>query len=457
MIALAAAAIAILLALLTLAAALFARRAWLASSALERQVMETRAQLAEARDEDKKHWQNALAAGGRLETRFAALQDELRELLHAGARESSRLLDVLGELTHSENRTSAAVAESSRKLAIVAGGVEAFTRKPLESFPIDTGRLEGRTEREVIALAESVATLRPLVPYPKWRFDADWANPDLAFLLRQRLWQYFHDRKLDTPVVTRWHGGTRLRLFLGNDLSRQIFIAGCMDPNEFAFLDRYLQPGMTFVDAGANEGAYTIFAAARVGPAGRVWAFEPSRRELTRLEANLELNRLTARVCALALAECTGKGELTVSGFGHEGLNTLGAFAYEGIEVAGKHSVELKSLDEVLDQDPPARLDALKIDVEGAELRLLRGAREALRRYRPVLLLEVSEASLRHQGSSREELLDYLRAQEFVPHFFDPYTGMPSPATPGIYSDNMIAAPSGTSFPDSVYSPWPSR
>ena len=45
---------------------------------------------------------------------------------------------------------------------------------------------------------------------------------------------------------------------MGNDMSRQIYVAGCVEPNEFAFFDRVLQPGMTFLDAGANDGIYTV-------------------------------------------------------------------------------------------------------------------------------------------------------------------------------------------------------
>ena len=93
-------------------------------------------------------------------------------------------------------------------------------------------------------------------------------------------------------------GRTSLRLHLGNDVSRQIFIAGCYDPNEFAFLDRYLRPGMTFIDAGANEGVYTVFAAQRVGSEGCVWACfrttfsQRSRRYLHRRDGIFSLVRV---------------------------------------------------------------------------------------------------------------------------------------------------------------------
>jgi FkbM family methyltransferase len=316
--------------------------------------------------------------------------------------------------------------------------------------------LETKTEDELIAVAESVAFLRPLVPYPTWRFDADLANPDLAFQVRRWLWQYFNDRKREGPIVIPWHCGTRLRLFLGNDMSRQIYVAGCVEPNEFAFFDHVLQPGMTFLDAGANDGIYTVFAAKRVGNGGTVWAFEPSGRELSRLRHNLELNHLTARVFPLALADCSGQAELSVGAYEHAGHNTLGAFAYQ-TEMEGKALVEVRRLDEVLNENPLARLDLMKIDVEGAELRLLRGAVETLRKYRPVLLFEVSEGSLKHQGGSPQELLAFLRTENYLIHTFDRVTGLPALAAPGVFGENMIGCPAEKLMPASLCWSWPTQ
>ena len=55
---------------------------------------------------------------------------------------------------------------------------------------------------------------------------------------------------------------------LGNDNSLCLYVCGSFEPNEFAFLDKVLKPGMVFVDVGANDGYYTLFAAQRVGPCG---------------------------------------------------------------------------------------------------------------------------------------------------------------------------------------------
>jgi FkbM family methyltransferase len=353
---------------------------------------------------------------------------------------------------------SAQVADLTPAIAALSGLIETVTRTPALPLPIDSELLR-MTDAEMIARAQSIATLRPLVPYPKWRFDADWANPDRAFQMRQNVWQSFRDRASEASIVIGWHLGTRLQLHLGNDLSRQIYIAGCIDPNEFAFLDRYLQPGMTFFDAGANEGVYTVFAAKRVGSGGTVWAFEPSPREFERLRSNLDLNGLNlpnARLFPLALADRSGRAELTIAEDEHGGQNTLGGFAYESVAAVEKHMVDLRRLDDLVAEHPPARIDVVKLDVEGAELLVLHGAASTLQRYRPVVLFEVSEASLGHQDHHREELFEFLQAHDYSLYLFND-SGFPASAPPGTYRDNMLAVPRGSLLPPAVFQLWPHR
>jgi FkbM family methyltransferase len=212
---------------------------------------------------------------------------------------------------------------------------------------------------------------------------------------------------------------------------------------------------MTFLDVGANDGIYSVFAASRVGPEGTVWAFEPSAREVARLQFNLDLNHLCARVFPIALADVSGQVNLTVAGYEHEAHNTLGAFAYQGIEAKGTEPVVVRQLDAVLQDNPLPRIDVIKLDVEGAELRVLRGAISTIEHYRPYILFEVSEQSLHHQSCTREELLTFLQSQKYRLYTFDPLTGLPMAASPGVYSDNMIAVPAEKPLPTAVTWPWP--
>ncbi|HXI38587.1 MAG TPA: FkbM family methyltransferase [Bryobacteraceae bacterium] len=209
---------------------------------------------------------------------------------------------------------------------------------------------------------------------------------------------------------------------------------------------------MTFLDAGANEGVYTIFAAQCVAQTGVVWAFEPSEREFKRLQENLKVNRLkNVHGLRLALAEHEGQAELLIAEAEHSGQNTLGEFAYEAVGVLRKEPVPVRTLDQVVVENGINRLDVMKLDVEGAEHRLVDGARSTLRRFRPIILFEASDTALQRQGSSREALCAALSAQDYDLYLFDDSTGLPAPAISGQFSNNMIAVPREKPLPSSVF------
>jgi FkbM family methyltransferase len=288
--------------------------------------------------------------------------------------------------------------------------------------------------------ARALFTLRPLGYYPGWRFgSADEADPRTR--KRLRLWARFQYERLEVPVTVPWYGGLEVRLYLGNDLSRCLFVGGCYEPNEFAFLNEVLAPGMTFVDVGANDGLYSLFAARRVGPAGTVLAFEPSAREFARLSENCRLNGLAnVRAFPVALAAGPGAGTLFTADSEHAGQNTLGRFIYDGVACARTEAVPLEALDDVLARHNGPAPDVIKMDVEGAEHAVLRGAAGTLATHRPLLLLELNDPALRAQQSSSDEVLSLLRSLGYSILTFDEATGRPVPAeTDRPPSHNIVA------------------
>ena len=82
---------------------------------------------------------------------------------------------------------------------------------------------------------------------------------------RGALWEAARGQASQVPLTVRWYRGTTVDVTLGNDNSLCLYVCGSFEPNEFAFLDKVLRPGMVFVDVGANDGYYTLFAR----PAGR--------------------------------------------------------------------------------------------------------------------------------------------------------------------------------------------
>jgi FkbM family methyltransferase len=285
-----------------------------------------------------------------------------------------------------------------------------------------------------------LADVRPLGWYAGWKFGVGESDAGRLRRLRFSLWKIFEERRLKKPFTIRWYDGLRINMYLGNDLSRGLYVGGTYEPNEFMFLSQVLRAGMTFIDVGANDGLYTLFAAKRVGPSGRVVALEPSGREFVRLERNLRLNRL-ANICPLRLAASDREGVATlrIAGFGHEGCNTLGGFAY-AIEQEGTEEVRLTTLDNIVNEQALTRVDVVKIDAEGGELRVLKGAHTILTTYRPLILLELVEAALVHQGASREAVLSFLQEVGYRFWIFGP-SGRPE-AVPDVDLDgvNIIAA-----------------
>ena len=234
---------------------------------------------------------------------------------------------------------------------------------------------------------------------------------------------------------------------LGNELSRGLFVVGAFEANEFAFLDRYLQPGMVFVDAGAHEGLYSVFAARRAGPEGRVYAIEPSERERAACERNLELNGLTATMIPCAVAGADGEAEFLLAQDHRSGHNTLGAFAWEGVHVDARRRVVVRSFDSLAAEYGWERVDFLKMDIEGAETAALRGGGRVFRELRPVVLVEVSPRSLEAQRSSREELLATFEELGYELYHFDYDTGMLRRGAEGQTGDNLVAVPKEMASP----------
>jgi FkbM family methyltransferase len=245
---------------------------------------------------------------------------------------------------------------------------------------------------------------------------------------------------LRSPFESTWLEGTRLTLYPGNEISRSIFVTGRYEPNEFSFLSRVLKPGMTFVDVGANIGLFTLYAASRVGSDGRVLAFEPSPREMACLRENVQLNGSdNVTLTAAALWDENAELELLVAPSGLSGHNTLGGFAYD-TALERRERVRARRLDDILQEQQVSKVDVIKIDVEGAELRALRGMTQILETRHPWLLLELSDRSLQYQGTSSGEVVSFLGAKGYRLYSFDRETGLPTTYRPSPDSQNVVAA-----------------
>lgn len=177
-----------------------------------------------------------------------------------------------------------------------------------------------------------------------------------------------------------------------------------------------IRPGDTVVDIGANKGAYLYWFQKAVGPAGKVFGYEPQpslARYLESVHAALRWQNVTIRDCALS--DVTGTGMLNVPGDGDSPGASLGT-AITDVTACRHYECQVDTLDHQLRD--ANRITLLKMDVEGHELNVFRGAREILTRHAPVLLFECEARHLRQHTMA--DVFAFLQGFGYTGEFFTP-------------------------------------
>lgn len=192
---------------------------------------------------------------------------------------------------------------------------------------------------------------------------------------------------------------------------------GAYEPDETALLERVLEPGDVFVDAGANIGYFSAVAASLVGPTGQVHAFEPVPEYWSRARALQEANpEYAIHVHREALGEREGTAEIRVTRERNIGWNTLVPELMAAGEVRAAHTVRVRRLDEYLEGQGISDVALLKVDVEGFELPVLRGMTQHFERTdnRPIILCEVAPAAYPLLGQRMIDLFGLLAGYGYV-------------------------------------------
>lgn len=227
--------------------------------------------------------------------------------------------------------------------------------------------------------------------------------------------------QLSTWVLAEPRPDLRLWVDLGDYGVSRPCLMNCFEPDETLFVQRYLRPGMCFVDVGANIGWFSLLAAKAVGPTGQVVAIEPRPDSASRLMMSAHENGFdNIRMLQMAVAAQAGRSKV---GAHLAGANTGGTWLITTEALAKTMAVEHQLFDVQvgrLDDIELAACDLLKIDIEGAEYLALEGARETLMRYRPALLSEINAEALRQvSGVSVEEYAALLSSMNYRPHKLD--------------------------------------
>jgi FkbM family methyltransferase len=209
---------------------------------------------------------------------------------------------------------------------------------------------------------------------------------------------------------------------LRSAVSRGIFARGEFDPTVFEPLRSALKQGGTFLDVGANVGYYSVLALDAVGPTGAIHAFEVDERPLRCLRKTV----LKEMINNLHLHEtAVGDRDGTVGFRMHEDSGNSGL-----AEAGSSRLVKMTTLDTWWRNSGVKNIQAIKLDVEGAELLALQGGAQMMMSTRPLVVCEADESLQAPFGYGQKHLLEHLAALQ--------YRVAP---LPGAWSPTMVAVP----------------
>lgn len=215
------------------------------------------------------------------------------------------------------------------------------------------------------------------------RCPDSWSGRRRAFALRSLAMNFLGDRPADVEAM-----GVNMRLYPRHNMceKRILFTPQFFDPAERKLLASRIGEDFTFIDVGANVGGYALHVAALAGPRARVLAIEPQHAIYERLVFNIRQNAFStvkALECAVADREC----EITLFvDEDNRGQSSIRVIPPDG----GGHQVRVpaKALAAIVAEEDFAKVDALKLDVEGAEDLILEAfLRDAPRFLWPRLLI----------------------------------------------------------------------
>lgn len=257
------------------------------------------------------------------------------------------------------------------------------------------------------------------------------------------LWQNFHWR--ERAFVCRTLSGDLVTGTTQDLIQRHLYYFGTWEPNISYWISSTLRPGDGFIDVGANIGHYSLLAAGIVGDAGPVVAIEAAQWIHATLDKHVALNqRRNIRTVQVAASDQRGALRLYHGHAGNIGKTTTiarrdesGTTVRAGMPTpanadgetapasapADMQSSEVPALPlaDILSADEIARARIIKIDVEGAELQVLRGLQPLLSRLRPdvEIVMEITPSLMPDAEHARAEIFATMKASGFSAYVFD--------------------------------------
>lgn len=232
----------------------------------------------------------------------------------------------------------------------------------------------------------------------------------------------FYGTRINHRGKWRVHAFLRSALRASSDCNLEVTRRGlrwCLNPSDFVQthlywtaeyepwdllqLSQWVSPGAVVFDVGANFGYYSISLATALQGDGRVFAFEPSKTTFSRLRTNIALNHLESIISPIpcGLSDRPGLAYLAQVE-GNSGAAAVSAHATGD-------AIELDTLDHFCRGNKVDRVDVVKVDVEGNELRVIEGGKAMLAQHQPIIMIEFNSSALEAAGTAVGHLEDLLR------------------------------------------------
>lgn len=196
--------------------------------------------------------------------------------------------------------------------------------------------------------------------------------------------------------------GITYQLDLGEYIDSSIYFDGCFEPDTTAAINRLCRPGMTVVDVGANVGCHALRFAKLVGDAGRVVAFEPMGWARGKLVRNIELNNFrNITVEPVALSDGAGSREAYFRSSWRSGEESDPASLR-------RDTITFDTLDGYVERRGLGRVHMVKLDVDGHEFKVIRGAARTLAAHHPLVMIELGPHLLAGAGEDIAEMVGFI-------------------------------------------------
>jgi FkbM family methyltransferase len=197
-----------------------------------------------------------------------------------------------------------------------------------------------------------------------------------------------------------------------------------------------LQPGEVAMDIGANIGVHTLRMAKSVGPNGKVLSCEPMPHLQSKLKKNVVLNKLDTIVSIIPKAVSDFEGKTRMKGLPENFNQGTGR-----MDENGDIETEVITGDKLLEGLNLNRLDLVKIDIEGYEMKAINGLKNSLKTYRPRLLVEYDRDYWKKCDSSWEEFFNLMTELNYHVYKIETFTLTKIEDTPNVTSCNVFCLP----------------